>query len=85
MKLFKYAFLVMVLLFSATSAGTSLAASKYESYQALVQATVGATAGAKEKEHGNKFCREKMERAGLGGTVLPSVAESDQKVPKNYR
>ncbi|EKD42554.1 MAG: hypothetical protein ACD_73C00109G0002 [uncultured bacterium] len=48
---------------------------KYADYKAQVDATKGTVAGEVAKHRG-KFCRETMERSGMGGTMLPSLGES---------
>ncbi|MBX7149551.1 hypothetical protein K1X76_10775 [bacterium] len=78
--------ILVLTLYSAGMEASALASSnKYEAYQTQVEGTNGTSAGAQDRKHGNKYCREKMERDGRGGTTLPSVSEAGQNSPKNYR
>lgn len=57
---------------------------KYIQYREVVEATKGTTAPESDAwTHVSKYSRENAERAGIGGTFLPS--EPREWAPKNYR
>lgn len=61
------------------------AGNKHTQYQQEVKATVGmATPQASSWKHISRYARDKAEKSGLGGTVLPAAQELNL-FPKNFR